>query len=339
MKEESPTPGGEGLVSGSPISTATTVEASGKFHPDRHLTFHWLTDDEDIAALGLPRARSAKHVAARNALITEAYIAALLGQWVSYSRSKVFWNSGLQHYHGTAYAYRTVVPTVDELVSLGLLDHDKAQPGAPLTTGLQSRFRASGSLMTALDKITPVHQFLAPVRLKNWRNGHCKQHGGKEQVLVPLPNIRLVDRLTAQMEHINAGRDEIVVSPDGCGGEWLGPHYVLEDCYILVKSTKVYRLFNRGSFDCYGRLHGWWQNMPKKSRGLILLNGEPVAEPDFPQLHPNLIYHRRGKILRGDAYDLAGFERKACKVAFNAAVNARTPQHAKEAIRQNLNLP
>jgi hypothetical protein len=193
--------------------------------------------------------------------------------------------------------------------------------------------------MAALGNIRAVHQFLAPVRLKNWRNGHSRQHAGEEQVLVPLPNTRLVDRLTGQMERINAGRDEIVVSLDGCGGEWLGPCYVLEDSYVLVKSMRVYRLFNRGSFDCYGRLHGWWQNMPKKGRRLIRINGEAVAEPDFPQLHPHLIYHRRDKILRGDAYNVDGFERKACKVAFNAAVNARTSQHAKQAIRQNLNLP
>jgi hypothetical protein len=298
-----------------------------------------LVDEEIIAALGLPRTRSAKHAAARNAIITEAYIAGLLPQWVSYSRNKAFWDPGLQHYHGTAFTYDTVVPTVDELVALGLLQHEKAYPGAHLTTGLQSRFTASESLMIALGRIRPVHWFLAPVRLKNWRNRHSKQHSNEKQVLVPLPNTRHVDRLTVQMDRVNAGRDGIVVSLDGCGGEWLGPYYVIEDSFILVKTLKVYRVFNRGSFGCYGRLHGFWQNMPKESRRLIRINGEPVAEPDFPQLHPNLIYHRRGKILRGDAYDVDGFERKDCKVAFNAAVNARTPRHAKEAISKNLNMP
>lgn len=343
MNEESPTPDqGVGLGSGNTniICIGSTHRAASRFHhPDRPLSFHWRTDEEAIAGLGLPRARSARQAAARNAIITEACIAALFGQWVSYSRSKAFWDPALQRYHGTAYTYDNVVRTVDELAALGLLDHDKAQPRAHLTTGRQSRLRASGSLMAALGGIRAVHQFLAPVRLKNWRNGHSRQHAREKQVLVPLPNTRLVDRLTGQMERINAGRDEIVVSLDGCGGEWLGPCYVLEDSYVLVKSMRVYRLFNRGSFDCYGRLHGWWQNMPKTGRSLILINGEPVAEPDFPQLHPHLIYHRRGKILRCDAYDVDGFERKACKIAFNAAVNARTPQQAKEAIRRALNLP
>jgi DNA-binding transcriptional regulator YiaG len=88
-----------------------------------------------------------------------------------------------------------------------------------------------------------------------------------------------------------------------------------------------------------GRAYGWWQSLPKARRRQLLINGEPVAEPDFEQMHASILYGERGLRLEGDAYETGEFPRDFAKLAFNVALNAKSFQGAIAALMNKPNWP
>jgi hypothetical protein len=77
------------------------------------------------------------------------------------------------------------------------------------------------------------------------------------------------------------------------------------------------------------------QNLPKENRRTLLLNGEPVAEPDYPALHCHLIYDLAGKPMLDKPFEIDGFERSEVKRAFYTMVNAPSWDSARRAIWKN----
>ena len=87
------------------------------------------------------------------------------------------------------------------------------------------------------------------------------------------------------------------------------------------------RIFN-GGWKTGGRWYGPpWQNLPKRVRAQLLIDGEAVAELDFRTCHPRLLCALAGMDLPFhdagfDYYDLPGFDRSHVKRAFNVLINA-----------------
>jgi hypothetical protein len=75
--------------------------------------------------------------------------------------------------------------------------------------------------------------------------------------------------------------------------------------------------------------------MPKETRRTLLLNGKPVAEPDYPALHCRLIYDLAAKPMPDKPFEIDGFERSEVKRAFYTMVNAPTWESARRAIWQH----
>jgi hypothetical protein len=78
-----------------------------------------------------------------------------------------------------------------------------------------------------------------------------------------------------------------------------------------------------------GRLYGgWWMSLPKQERKLLTIDGEPVAELDYGQLHPSILYARVGEEVEGDTYtvhDWTGPEmRELGKTTFARMLNTKT---------------
>jgi hypothetical protein len=105
--------------------------------------------------------------------------------------------------------------------------------------------------------------------------------------------------------------------------ERIGHHIKLDGAYYLPTTTELYRVFNAGSLRLGGRGYWWGQSLSKERRKGLLLNGEPVAEPDFKQLHPTMLYAEQGLTPPDDAYEVDGFDRDEGKIAFNVAVNCQ----------------
>jgi hypothetical protein len=100
-------------------------------------------------------------------------------------------------------------------------------------------------------------------------------------------------------------------------------------------TLSLHRIWNQ-NWHRNGRFYGCWvQNLPKENRRTLLLNGEPVAEPDYPALHCRLIYDRAGKPMLDKPFEIDGFERSEVKRAFYTMVNAATWDSARRAIWQH----
>jgi hypothetical protein len=274
---------------------------------DLPLSFQARTEPCAIAALGLPPAPTPRHKDARNALLTAAVLADQRNSWVSFSRRPSFY-VGRNRYHGDTFRYDLVLKAVADGVAAGLLEEDRALPGS---RGFQSRFRATPLLCEQLKEQpirTVVHEVI-------W----LRDNKGRP---VSYSDTATTQRMRRKVQAVNVAMADVAIDlPDV---QKKGAHWVLPDRYVLPSQPSVRRVFNRGSFEKGGRLYGWFQNLPVADRARLLMNGQPVLEPDFCQLHAQIIYALRGIPLVGDAYETGEFPRRLGKRAFNIGVNARS---------------
>lgn len=101
--------------------------------------------------------------------------------------------------------------------------------------------------------------------------------------------------------------------------------------------TTLYRVFNNNSFEEGGRFYGgWWQQVPKKYRKHITIDGMPTVEMDYSTMHMTILYAQNGLVIEGDAYTLDGYTgedvanddyavklRKQVKKLTNAMLNSK----------------
>jgi hypothetical protein len=107
---------------------------------------------------------------------------------------------------------------------------------------------------------------------------------------------------------------------------------------VLCRATCSTTYTSRQNFSDTVRLYGWWQSLSAADRANILLNGEPVLEPDYAQIHAQIIYALKGISLIGDAYETGEFPRAWGKKAFNIGINAKNQLGAIAAISKELNI-
>ena len=69
------------------------------------------------------------------------------------------------------------------------------------------------------------------------------------------------------------------------------------------------------------------------------MNGEPIAEPDFVQMHVSILYAERGLKLKHDAYETGEFSRELGKLALNVVLNAKSLQGVIAALRNKPDWP
>jgi hypothetical protein len=290
---------------------------------DWPLDFRWRTEPRFLTGLGLPSARNDRYEDARNAVLTAATLAGEVDRCVSFSRRKEFY-AARRRYHGTSFTYHTVLAAVADGVRAGLLEEERALPGL---RGRQSRFRATPLLSRRL-KDCPAHfQSHEVIWLRD-----------NEGTQVDYADTARTRRMRGQVEAINSNMSKIAVGLEAHGVHKVGRYWVVSGHHLLPTPPRVYRVFNRGSFRKGGRLYGWWQGLPSRYRAIMTINGEPVLEPDFAQLHAQIIYGLRDIPLIGDAYETGEFPRQHGKLAFNIAVNAKNQRSAVAAISEHLRI-
>ena len=90
-------------------------------------------------------------------------------------------------------------------------------------------------------------------------------------------------------------------------------------------ATSLYRAFKR-DWSSGGRLYGgWWMSAGRDLRPHITIDGQPTVELDYKTLHPRLLYHREGRPLDFDPYNLPALPsdrvRELGKKTFNRLLN------------------
>ena len=265
-------------------------------------------------------ARSSKRTEARGSVLLNAALVGTHepGRWISYSRNRNWWANG-SRYRGTAYTYTTVLSEVGELATAGLIEHDKRLPGS--RNEWQSRFRANPDLLVAPPAVEWHSHEL--IRLKD-SDGHLVDYRDTDRTLGMRKRLDgMNEALTAtqiDLHHPSAVHDGQVIR--------IGEHVV----YPAMNS--LYRVFNRGSFTLGGRFYGgWWQQVPGDAREHLTINGGPVVELDYAQLHPRILYAIAGlQQPEADIYAVAGWERPIVKRGLLILINAGNHAQAVGAI-------
>jgi hypothetical protein len=294
-----------------------------EFGRDLPLSFHVRTEPRVIATLGLPPARSWRHEDARNAVLTEAKLAYERNKWVSFSRRPA-WYVGRDRYYGDSCRYDPVLSAVADGVNAGMLQEERASPGS---RGDQSRLRAT-PLLHALLSEAPVR---SQVHESIWLRDDRRR-------LVNYADTALTRRLRREIEAVNDIMAGIEVDLAGPDVQRVGSYWIVSGTRLLPAAPRVRRVFNRSSFRKGGRLYGWWQSLSSADRRYIRLNGEPVLEPDYAQIHAQIIYALKGISLIGDAYETGEFPRAWGKKAFNIGINAKNKLGAIAAISKDLKI-
>ena len=78
----------------------------------------------------------------------------------------------------------------------------------------------------------------------------------------------------------------------------------VDELVFVLDQERLYRVFNRGSFDLGGRAYGaLHQGMLRKAmRENILIDGRPTSEIDFSAYHILMLYHLAGIDYQDDPY-------------------------------------
>jgi hypothetical protein len=302
-------------------------EFAERAHPherDVPLTFRWRSPQPAIARLDLPQPKNARYAEARDAVFTEAVLAADTGRAVSFSRRKAHYVRR-RRYYGPSYAYATVLAAVSDGVAAGLLDEQRARPGS---RDRQSCFRATSRLCQLLKTSSPEYQ---PGQEAIW----LRDSNGS---LIDYQDNPLTHRLREEVEVINRQLQSIIVTFSGSDVRSEGNWWVIGGSHYFAAPPRLRRVFSRASFDMGGRAYGPWQSLPSRHRAMMLINDEPTLEPDFVALHPSIIYALRGVHFVGDPYETAEFPRAHGKAGFNIALNAKSYSGARAAIARDLNL-
>jgi hypothetical protein len=293
---------------------------------DIPITFRFRSDADAMAGLALPPTADERYADARNALITEAKLAADVGRCLSYSRRRDFYTR-TRRYYGDTISYRTVLAAVNDGVDASLLVEQRARPGAHRRRcRRQSCIRATPLLCQLLDG-SPVRSCLREVI---WLRDRGE--------LVNYEDTPETRQMRREIEAINSSMSKLAVNLDAANVRKEGQYWIVGETYVVPAPPVVRRIFCRGSFNLGGRLYGWWQGLPSRYRAALTIDGEPVLEPDYGQFHAAIIYGLRNIRLVGDAYETAEFSRDQGKLAFNIAFNARSERGAVAAISQHLNL-
>ena len=129
--------------------------------------------------------------------------------------------------------------------------------------------------------------------------------------------------MRADMRRINAWLEDAAISFEDDGGEPVDVHdRTLRRMFMIHEGDPLEQ-----RFDLSGRLYGgFWQNLKRKRRAGIGIDGEPVALLDYSSMFTRLAYASKGiEPPNGDLYAIPGLEqhRNAVKVGVNALLFAR----------------
>jgi hypothetical protein len=251
-------------------------------------------------------------------------------RWISYSRNQDWYRDpGRRQYFPVRAPYASMRSAIDQLAAIGAIEHRKSPRG---NLGQQSSFRATADLYRVYTE-RPVLLVCTPRERIILRDGDGR--------LAPYQNSRQTDRWRNQVFAFNEVLASGSIELDGkliCEGDavWVQDEDSEERRMVNGTATlSLHRVWNE-NWQRNGRLYGCWvQNLPKENRRNLSLNGEPVAEPDYPALHCRLIYHLAGKPMPDKPFEIDGFERSEVKRGFYTMVNAPTWDSARRAIWQH----
>jgi hypothetical protein len=287
---------------------------------DHPLVLRYSTEPDWLKPLSLPKAPS-RHELARAQIAAIAVDKARHEQpYVSYSRNKNHYGRRGTRYdeRPDLYRYAVIVRAVDTFAAAGYFENIVA-PNNP-RCGWQSAFRATPALIEALGNAPPPLAKLRPRALIRLRD--------ENKQLIDFRDTEQTSRMRHRVAEINEAISAQVIGLPREIGEHHGDVLVIGDTCVNLGNTACFRIFNE-SFKHGGRFYGHYtQSLPKAVRARLTINGEPVAEPDYPAHHLHILYAMEGLPRPSDPYEIDGWTRDIVKRGVLILINASTLRSA-----------
>lgn len=228
--------------------------------------------------------------------------------WVAYSRTARHYDRP-HRYRNPLYTYRKVVGAVDMLANRGLIEHDYRPPGS---RGWQSALKATFELRGICAGI------IGGAGLTLAKPAEVVLLRDINRRLIDYKETRDIDRMRRRLQKFN----------EAIMGGGINP----------TVTAPLARIFN-GDMARGGRFYAMgasWQNMKSEARKTLTIDGEPVAELDYKNMHPAILYAEVGAAMpAADCYQIEGWPRQLVKVATLTLINAKTIHAARHSIAHN----
>jgi len=234
---------------------------------------------------------------------------------------------------------------VDELINEGIIVQKIGFQDPGTGVGFQTRLMASPSLKDKF-KSARFHQF------------QFSDHEGRESIVLRDENKEAVEEyndnaVTQYSRSLLAEYNSLLANTHidifdlGKPVIEIGSGSKTMRLAINQQDKFVRRIFNNSRWDQGGRFYGgWWQRCPKTYRENIVFDGVATAEIDFSGIHIVILYAQEGinywAEVNEDPYSIHGINnidpdidlRAAAKLLLLTAINAKTPEKAFGAFRQ-----
>jgi len=240
---------------------------------------------------------------------------------------------------------KKVIGVVNNLVNEGIIEEKRGFKDRIHDIGFQSRLWASPALKEKF-KSARFHQFQ-----------FC-DHEGRESIVLRNDNKEDIEVYT-DTAVTKYSRSLLVDYNTLLGNTHIDICHLNKPVIAIGSGSKamklainqqdkfVRRIFNNSEWDQGGRFYGgWWQRCPKVFREKIVFDDVATAEIDFSGIHIVILYAQEGinywAEVNEDPYSIHGINdidpdidlRAAAKLLLLTAINAKTPEKAYGAFRQ-----
>ena len=240
---------------------------------------------------------------------------------------------------------KKVIGVVNNLVNEGIIEEKRGFKDRIHGIGFQSRLWASPALKEKF-KSARFHQF------------QFGNHEGRESIVLRDKNKEAVEdyqdnAVTMYSRSLLAEYNALLANTHidifdlGKPVIAIGSGSKAMKLAINQQDKFVRRIFNNSEWDQGGRFYGgWWQRCPKIYRERIVFDGVATAEIDFSGIHIVILYAQEGinywAEVNEDPYSIHWINdidpdidlRAAAKLLLLTAINAKTPEKAYGAFRQ-----
>lgn len=275
---------------------------------------------ENVFELGF-RGLSVHRLAAMQCSLSAIMAASAVECDLHYSRRNDSY-AGQQRYQGEVATLSNTRSNIEALVGAGFIEEVRGRSGRK-GYGCESRVRATPKLVEYFDHWSePRFVLREPIHLKD-----CDK--------------RRTDYVDNEITH--AFRRDMVVINEALATINVRIAGQIDDAPELRRFLKLmelgqrllYRVFN-GDFEHGGRAYASFQNLRKQQRRRLMIDGNATDEPDFAQLHPQLLYAKCGVDIDGDAYTVTGVPRQLAKPAWQILMNCSSKPRAILAFAKHL---
>lgn len=287
-------------------------------------------------------------------ILLNAYNAHLYDEemYIGYSRAESSYKKD-SRYNKLFVSYSTFLKVIDKLTELGYIENIPGFRNRNTGFGRQSRFRATENLIQKIESFKIEQKMI------------CRDTAYEEIIILKDKHKQLAEyedtiktkQMRRDLKHVNKALNKTFIGLYMSDGMYRGLKKKLQNSDerepVNFNNKQLRRVFNNSSFDEGGRFYGgWWQNIPRQYRRLIVMGyiedeyfdttkiyEYETVELDYKSHHARMLY----QLIDYDYGDKDPFKFKAYpklrgvfKEAFYTMLNASSKRSAMGAIRKSI---